>query len=425
MRRLNLFDSLTRQMSIIFLTSLVANVVHYLFHIFMSRKLGPSEYGIVASLASLLLIISIPGLTVQAAVAKYTSHFRAHRQYGKVRILLSGSIKRLSLVGIASILVFTLGSWHIASFLNISALSPVIIMGVCLFSVLILSSVMGTLQGLQKFTHLGSNMAIQSFSKLLVGILLVYAGLGAIGALFAYALSFLLGFFVGLIPLSFLFKVSTVDDYFNFSELFKYSLPVLITILCFSLLINMDVVLVKHFFTPLEAGYYSVTSIIAKTIIYLPSAIGLVMFPRTSELYSLGQETTSVLGRSLLYTSILCGGATLIYFLIPSFIVRLLFGEKYLTIVPLVGIFALAMYSFSLLNVLFMYQLSINQIKFVKILAIGTVLEAILITIFHGTLFQVILCLLAVGSFLFLANSYYVLVLGRSKASDTKSKPNL
>jgi len=409
------FDSFTKQISIMLLASTLANVCNYLFHFFMGRFLGPSEYGILASLTSVFFIISIPTGTIQTTITKYASNFKAQGRYGAIAVLLSGSIKRLFIVGAMGVIIFTLTSRYIASFLNVSSLLPVVILAISLFFVLVVPSAMGILQGLQKFTYLGLNTLVMAASKLLIGILLVYIGLGVSGAISSYALSYLVALIFTLIPLTFLFKQNRLDDNVKFSEIYRYLLPVFLTILCLTLLTNMDVILVKHFFSSSTAGYYSAASIIAKIIFYLPEAIGIVMFPKISELYSLNRDTRMVLKKSLFYTGFLGGGACLIYFFLPSFIVRLFFGNQYLPVIPLVGIFGLAMYLFSLINILFLYQLSIHRLRFIWLLIASTVLEVILMALFHQSLTQVILILLAIGSLLFVSNSYYLFVLEKEK----------
>lgn len=407
---MKIFDSFTRQVTIIFVASMVVNVGNYVFHVFMSRSLGPADYGILASLLSVFLIVSVPVGAIQTSVTKYTSHFKAQGQYEKINGLMSGLIKRLSLVGLAGFGIFTLASGSIASFLHIPSRIPILLVGTSLMLSLLLPTVLGVLQGLQKFNDLASNTILQVFSKLTLGILLVYLGLSVNGALVGYVAAPLTGFLFALVPLSFLSKQYGTANPLNFSEVYKYAFPVLITLLFFMLLTNIDVVLVKHFFTPSQAGYYSAASIVAKVIFYLPGAIGMVMFPRISELYSLSEDTTFILKKSLFYTSLICGIAIMLYFLIPSPIVLLLFGKEYLSTVPLIGLFGLSIGFFSLANVLFLYQLAVHQLKFLKVLTLMVPLELILIVLFHQNLTQVILVLLATGLFLLIVNSYYVFI---------------
>ena len=144
----------------------------------------------------------------------------------------------------------------------------------------------------------------------------------------------------------------------------------------------------------------------------------MVMFPKTSELHALSKESKPVLKKSLLYTTLLSGGVLLLYLTIPSLIVKSLFGSQYIPTIPLIGIFGLAMLFFSLTNILLLYQISVHQLKFLKILVVATIVEVTLISLFHTSLIQVILILVAVSLSLFLFNSYYVFALGEKEPKE-------
>ena len=134
----------------------------------------------------------------------------------------------------------------------------------------------------------------------------------------------------------------------------------------------------------------------------------MVMFPRASELYALREESQTVLKKSLFYAVVLCSGVVLLYFILPSFVVKVLFGKEYIPAVPLIGTFGLAMFFFILANILSIYQLSISELKFSKILVAATILEVALVSFFHRTLAQVVLILLGTAIFLLVINSWYV-----------------
>ena len=405
---MRLFDTLTKQISFVFLASMIVNVSNYLFHICMSRSLGPADYGILASLFSLLMIISVPAGTLQTVITKYTSNFKAHKELAKIKMLLIALFKRVSLFGLTGFVLFILARKYIASFLHIPTTIPVIILGIALILTIISPLLLGVLQGLQKFGYFGAVMIIGTLAKLLFGILLVYLGWKVNGALLGLTLGGLAGILFAIIPLRRIIKQHQSDCDLNLPQIYGYFLPVAAMLLCLMMLTNVDIVLVKHFYSPSQAGNYAAASILAKIIFYLPGAIGMVMFPKTSELHALGEESMPVLKKSLLYAAILCGGTLVLYLTIPSFLVNVLFGKQYSSIIPLMGIFGLAMFFFSLANILFLYQLSLHRLKFLWILIIGTLLEITLIVLFHTSLLQVILILLIVGLFLFLSSSYYV-----------------
>ena len=412
---MRLFDSLTKQITFVFIASMIANASNYLFHIYMSRTLGPADYGILASLFSLLMIISVPAGTLQTVVTKYTSNFKAHKELAKIKMLLIALLKRVSLFGLAGFVLFILARKYIASFLHISTTTPVIILGIALLLAIISPQLLGVLQGLQKFGYLAASGVIGTLAKLSSGILLVYLGWKVNGALFGLALGSLAGILFSIIPLRLVIRQHQSDCSFNLSQIHGYFFPVAAMLLCLMLLTNVDIIMVKHFLDPSQAGNYAAASIMAKIIFYLPGAIGIVMFPKTSELHALGEESMPVLKKSLLYAAILCGGTLVLYLIIPTFLVTVLFGKQYSSIIPLMGIFGAAMFFFSLANILFLYQLSIHRLRFLWILIIGTFLEIALIVLFHTSLLQVIVILLIVGLFLFLGSSYYVFL----KSSDS------
>lgn len=400
---MRLFDSLTKQISFVFLASMIVNVSNYLFHIYMSRSLGPADYGILASLFSLLMIVSVPAGTLQTVITKYTSNFKAHKELAKIKMLLIALFTRVSLFGLAGFVLFIFARRYIASFLHISTTIPVIILGIALMLAIVSPLLLGVLQGLQKFGHFAVTGIIGALAKLLLGILLVYLGWKVNGAVLGVTLGSLAGILFAIIPLRPIIKQHQSSCDFNPPQIYGYFLPVAAMLLCLMMLTNVDIILVKHFYSPSQAGNYAAASILAKIIFYLPGAIGIVMFPKTSELHALGEKSMLVLKKSLVYGVVLCGSTLVLYFTIPAFVVKVLFGKQYSSIIPLMGIFGSAMFFFSLANILFLYQLSVHRLKFLWILIIGTLLEIILIVLFHTSLLQVILILLIVGLFLFLS----------------------
>ncbi len=137
----------------------------------------------------------------------------------------------------------------------------------------------------------------------------------------------------------------------------QYFWPVVIVLLCFSILTNIDVIIVKHFFAPIQAGHYAAAAIFGKIVLFFPGAIAMVMFPKAAELHTLEQDPWPVLKKSLLAVAVLCGLVTMSYFFFPVLIVSLLFGSRYYQSIPLMGLFGIAMTIFSLINIIIAYYL--------------------------------------------------------------------
>jgi len=253
-------------------------------------------------------------------------------------------------------------------------------------------------------------MMAGGISKLIFAVLLVYLGLRVVGATLGLVLGYLCTLLLALFLLRPLLssRQDAGDCSLKLERAGDYFLAVALTSLCYMVLINVDILLVKHFFNSSQAGHYAAASILAKIVFYLPGGIIMVMFPRASELYALREESQAILKKSLFYAVVLCSSVVLLYFILPSLVVKLLFGKEYIPAVPLIGTFGLAMFFFVLANILSVYQLSVNKLKFLKILVVATILEITLVIIFHNTLAQIILILLGIALFLFVFNGWYV-----------------
>jgi len=399
--------SFEKQATFIFVASTLSNISAYLFHVYMGRHLSPADYGILYTLLALLMMVSVPGTTIQTVITKYASHFKAHNQYGKIRFLFFHFLKKLSLYGGIGFLIFIAFSGHIARFQQIPTRTPVIIVGFILLSGVVSPVAGGIVLGLQRFNYLGWSMILGMFLRLISGIILVMIGFGVNGALSASIIGMFFALFIISWPIRSLFQ-EKANERVDFKEIYRYSAPVILTLLCFMILTNVDVVLVKHFFSPLEAGNYSAAALVGRIILFLPFSIVIVMFPKASELYAQEKDSSLILKKSLLYVGLLAGGATLAFFLFPRLPLFLLWGNRFQASTPLVGKFALAMTLFGLVNILFFYQLSIHRFRFLYLAGAFTLLQIIAITLFHNTLSQVVWILLANGILLFIINQFLV-----------------
>jgi len=399
--------SFERQATFIFIATTLANIGAYLFHVYMGRHLSPADYGILYTLFALLMIVSVPAMTIQTVITKYASHFKAHNQYGKIRFLFLYSFKKLSLYGGIGFLIFLAFSGHIARFQQIPSRIPVAILGFILLFSVVSPAAGGIVQGLQRFNYIGWSLILSTLLRLISGIILVIIGFGVNGALSASIIGGLFGLFIIFLPLRPLFQEKT-NERVDFKEIYRYSAPVILALLCFMILTNVDAVLVKHFFTPLEAGNYSAAALVGRIILFLPMAVVIVMFPKASELYAQKRDSSLILKKSLFYVGLLAGGTTLICLVFPHFPLWLLWGNRFQASTPLVGKFALAMTFLGLVNILFFYQLSIHRFRFLYLACVFTLLQIIAISLFHSTLSQVVWILVANGALLFVINQFLV-----------------
>lgn len=168
---------------------------------------------------------------------------------------------------------------------------------------------------------------------------------------------------------------------------------------CFFILINTDIILVKHFFNSVEAGIYSVAVLFGKIVFFLPISITSVMFPKITELYALKKDTLKVFFKYLILVLFMCLTITSLYYIAPKFMINLFFGKQYLDSANLMFFYGINMTLYSLVFIFINYFLSINDKRISIIVLLSVLIQFISIWFIHDTLIK-ILQIVCINSFL-------------------------
>jgi O-antigen/teichoic acid export membrane protein len=392
------------QGAVLLIASSIGNVLQYLFHFFVSRLLGPVEYGAFNSLLGLSVIIAVPAGIMQTVVTQYVSVSFARDQLGQVSGLFRNAFLYLSLASASIFGVMILASAPIAAFLNVSSAFPVVAMGSIFLFTGAATTVSATLQGLQRFHVLAATAIASPGIRIVAGVSMVALGWGAAGALGASAVMSFFALILGFYFLRDIWRVQGDRPRLSLRAVSKYTGVVFVGTLAFAILTNADIIVIKHFFSVEEAGYYSAASVLGKTILFFPGTIAIVMFPKTARRYALGRTSVDLVRQSTLITFALCGTAALVLAVFSSFAVQLLFGSQYAVSESLVGWYGATMGLYALVQVFLAYYISQEEPRFVWLLAAAAIVLVGLFAVIHDSLLLVIL-LLAIAAFAVLVAS--------------------
>ncbi|GEM_PF-1186245 len=443
-------DSLIRDSFLLFTATMGANVLGYFYHFYMGRVLGPASYGILGFFFALLYWVNIPALTLQNAVTKIVSHYKAHQQEKDLFSFYEQSVPQLFFITFFPLLFFFILIPFIAKPFQIPLTSLFLFLPL-LFMAFVLPFNRGILQGLQRFKEFGINTIFEGIIKLVSGIGLVYLGFHVGGAVFAITLSFFFAFFHTLYLLQSVFSlplktllshlfssfsqsfkklfhpVQSIARFFTFTSstvfpssqkkidisspqfyLLSQAWPIFITLVSLTAFYTVDIFLVRYFFSAVESGYYSAISLIGRTIFFGTFSITSVMFPKVAEMASLQKPNRSILHKSLFFMGVGALFAVLFFAFFPQIVVLLLFGKDYLVIVPYVWLFGCVMAIFSFCYLLSFYNLSIHRYKYLNwILLTFNLLEILWIFFSHSSLYLVIRNLLILMICLFIILLWY------------------
>jgi len=383
--------------------TVVTGIFNYLSNVLVGRMLGPADYGIFTSLVSLFLILGVVTGVIQTVTNNYTARLRARGAKAEAGALFVYLVARLLPWGIGGTLLLALLSGPLSTFLRIPSVVPAIVLSLTVIPAVVLPVAYGALGGLQRFGALGTTQIAGSVFRLVAVVALIALGLGVAGAIASLSVSYLGALALGTFLLRDILRHRDKETAVQTSGLFGYSLNTVLAVLAFAVLTNSDLIFVKNRFSPGEAGLYAAIATLGKVTLWLPAAVGVLLLPKATEQHTRGQSAVALVWKSLLVTALLCGGFVIVFFLFPTPLVRVLFGELYVVHASLLGLYGLAMMFFSLVNVWLFYYLAVQEKRYGYVLLAGAVLQVILLMTLPLTMTAVIELMVAVGLGLSLA----------------------
>jgi O-antigen/teichoic acid export membrane protein len=373
------------------------NGLNFLFHVLISRLLGPSYYGALGAVLNVISVLAVPLGAVQLAVTRAVAPGR-----GNAGASLRGLTVKAMLWGTGAMAAVWLLSPLIDGFLNLQSPWANVTIGVWVPLAVVTAVLQGVLLGELRFmpvavaTFLGGGAL-----RLASGALLVEMGFGLEGAVVATVIGqvFTTGALV-LVARREVFAtglgtimISLRDAVLSIAALAGYTT-----------LTGIDVFLARHYLAPVAAGRYAAGSIGGHIAMFLPGAIAIVAFPR---LVSASRTGISV-GKTLSETLGLVTAVALATFAVlaglPGLVVRLLFGPQYASAASIVGVVALTSVFLSIIALLTYFHIARRSIAALCSWA-GVALVWVLVAVLRGGMATIADCMLAASAFVLVAVS--------------------
>ena len=382
-------DRFLRVGTLLCVATMFTNILNFLFQVAMGRMLVPTDYGTMNALLSTFMIAAIPFTTISMILTRQASLFKAQGQLAGIRGLFQWTYRRLLAVGLPALVLFLLLAPVLRGFLQMETTVPIILMGFVIFLSVSFPVNLAFLGGLQHFVP----MAIASGSlgplKFSLCVLFVVLGLGINGVFIGHILCYAGLFLISYWPISRALRhVGPLQE--KPRRLFSRAYPELLANLAFAFMTQFDLVLVKHLFPAETVGTYAVAAVFGRAVMYLPGGLVLALFPMVAENHALHKNQTNMLWKALAYTLLLSGCGTLLYWLFPEAILRLLFNGKYLEVAPLLTYYGIAMLPMALLFIAMNFHIARGHGHIWVVIALGAAVEILTILVWHQNLTQIL-----------------------------------
>jgi O-antigen/teichoic acid export membrane protein len=378
---------------------MLGNAIAYVYHMLMARMLLPADYGVLVTLLSISYVLAVLMRTFQAWVIKAVA-VPGGSNASLIQAVFIGALRTLVPLGLLAFVAHWLVSGLVSDFLHLGSATPVIVLGLYTLSSFIVPISRGMLLGLDRLRFAGLIYILEPTARIVAGIVLVGMGFGVSGALIGFSLGNGLAFVVALIPLwALLFCRAEPSPPANTPRgLDRYTLLVLAINTCLALMIGIDQIAVKHYFSEEVAGNYAVAFLLGQIITMSTISLGWVVFARSATLAPDDPRHAHLLLRGLLVIGLIAVTLTIGYFTAPELAIRLMGGSQYTIAHTYVGLVGIEATLFAFIYLQAYYQISVKQTKVIWPLCIAVVVQVALLLRYHATVTQVLVCIISVLS---------------------------
>lgn len=347
-----------RSASVLLVTSVLVNVLNYVFSIVMGRMLTPVAFGEMNALFGALAIIGVVGT---AAMTHATQHVASLGGHNHLHANALGVRDTAILLGVL-MLVCMCALPYGATLLGL----PAVYLGVVvlLSLIAIVSSVYaGVAYGEKRFVLHGSLSLAATSIKLVVGCALVYIGYSVAGVLWALVLA-------GVISLgAYARTVSFPRQGFLGTYSFWWTLGSL-TLL--AIITSGDALVSKALLSGDAAGMYAALSTAGKMVLFAGGFLPPLIVPYAAAAKTRRDHAVPLVLAGGLLVGITVCAVTLAYPL-GGFVMRTLFGETYVFLAPLLPLYFLGAGLLAVASLLTNYIIGVKKWYHIPSLVLGIV----------------------------------------------------
>ena len=248
------------------------NVTTYAFTMLAARRLGPSSYGAFAAVMSLLLVLSVASLALQATAARRVSQTPADQPRIAADVLRTSTLTAYAL-GLA----FLLLAPAIDPLLRLDDLRIAVLVAVAVVPMTVMGGQAGVLQGERRWGPLALLYVAAGAPRLLLGGALLFWEPTEFAAVLGVTVTAFAPVLVGWWALRADAPGRTLRR--PDREIVRETVRNSQALLAFFALSNLDIVVARQVLDPHDSGLYAAGLILTKAMLFLPQFVVVLAFP--------------------------------------------------------------------------------------------------------------------------------------------------
>ena len=389
-------DHLLTHSLVIFVGAQFGNICNLSFQVVMARMLGNAEYGVLSAILGALMMFGVPLGALGAGVTHFTAIFISRDEREKIKSMMAALARDLLIPLMLLVMVALLARQELMAAFKIDSPVP-IYLAIGAAVVGLLGAIPGgVLMGMQAFKWgalIGNGAAVL---RLIAGFSLALLGLGAVGGLTAHALGIVVSVLLSLVICGVLLgrgRVSLERP----AGIYAYIGGYMAAFAAYGVLSGADLLLVKYYFSPEEAGIFSKAAMVARMVFFLPGPVCSAMFPKVTSAGESSGATRRTLYKAMVVTGLIAASMGLVFMVFPGVILKVLVKEAQPGQIEILRGMVLALTPLTLVMVLLSFELAQRRFRLMIPLFICAVGYLLGVMRWHETPLQVVAVLGVAG----------------------------
>ncbi len=391
--------------------ALAANLVNYVFHFVISRRLGPDDYGTLTALLAIAALVGVIASALNTVALQETARLWVGHRDEHVTSFVRHTALAVIGIAIAIGLALVLVSLVLGPYLHITGFAIWAMFATYCGAATATSFWRGCSQGAHRFGIFATSLVGESIVKLVVAVGLVTIGwrvAGALGGIIAGIVFGALALAPAIVRLGHSAEYDSSEH--DHVRLGGESLKILAVTACTTVLMLGDTIFAKHHLTGIDAGYYGAAGTIARIVPYGVGLINLVLMPKAAAAKhasrgSLARLLALAFGGGFILTC----ACVLLFAGAPGLVIGASYGAKFVASAPILRIYAVDEGLFALCGLGVAYLVSVRDYRIVRFLAVTAVLEIICMAAFGTTAVRLLSIAIAANGLLIPAVAFSVM----------------
>ncbi|UCH57508.1 MAG: oligosaccharide flippase family protein [Candidatus Bathyarchaeota archaeon] len=324
---------------ILMIGQVTSTIITAIATILVARFLGSTSYGQVALAMipiTLANLFTNPG--IRSSLIKFIAQYRTENRASDIRTLIITGLLINSTAGLAMLVIIFISSGFIArEIFNQSTIQLLIqIASANLIAHSLMTTTRSIFVGYERMEFYSLTIIVQSLLKSFLAPLLVYLGMGPLGAILGTTASTLVtgGLGLALVLLVFLRKAETNESTLSYREasriLLSHGFPLFLSILLSGAISQIYNFLMAIYVNVSSIGNYQAATNFTALITFFTMPISTVLFPLFSKLEPTENHMLGIVYQnSVKYAALMTVPVTMAIILLADPIVQIIYGNSY------------------------------------------------------------------------------------------------